>query len=851
MTKQNLLVVDADPRSLRVLEVSLRNAGYNVAGCPSVGKAFEILHANKPDLILSDTTFSDLNGFEFVEQLRQNSEWSHIPFMFLSSDESIESKIRGLELGVEDYLTKPIYIREVVARVGIELARQARAGLEHKSSDARTRFSGSLSEMSVVDLLQTIDVSRKSGVLTLISTDGQAGMISFDSGAVINATVEELIGEDAVYRHLLWRDGTFDLEFRRVSLSERTVHRTTQALLMEGMRRLDEWSRLSELLPSFDAVLEVDPEMLRERLRDMPDDQNEMVRLIDGKKSVGELLRAHGGDHVEALRKVVDLYFEGMVREVGRVQDSIPILTEVSVRSSAPPPKEGINTIPGPAGLPLEGGAVPAAPRLPDVTYSSTSVTAPEMAAVSGSVPATGSVPAAGPGSVPVTEWVPASVPPSDMKSTPVSLPSPATADDLALEHAVTKPSGAPAAFAPLSDSPLDGDSGWQPAPPPARTRQQTPAGFQAVRPESSMYAGGTILNWAGRVPAIDEREDISGRETVEVGQWDSTLDELCDDPEVEEAIVAIDSDPPPGPFIRSTPPSNRPIDAAVERGEEQQREPIVDYHEPPEVDPPPLTYEKVFEQEAAEASIRAPRAVRPSSIAPRRPAKPTMLPWALLVLAIGAAVAALAYLFSPGGADTAADTAAGTGTVADTAAGTDTVAGTAADTDTGTDTDPAPAPVTEPAPAPAPPDTTPAPPRVTDPAPAPDTEPAPAPNPNAIFPETGAVDTYEAQLALARRLKRGARASAAYRRAIELNPEGSPALAEFARLMLARNHTREAAELAERATAVDPTSALAWVTLGAARQMRGDRQGARQAYQNCVKLGKGQYVSECRAMLR
>ena len=62
MAKQNLLVVDADPRSLRVLEVSLRNAGYNVAGCPSVGKAFEILHANKPDLILSDTAFADMNG---------------------------------------------------------------------------------------------------------------------------------------------------------------------------------------------------------------------------------------------------------------------------------------------------------------------------------------------------------------------------------------------------------------------------------------------------------------------------------------------------------------------------------------------------------------------------------------------------------------------------------------------------------------------------------------------------------------------------------------------------------------------------------------------------------------------
>jgi predicted Zn-dependent protease len=148
-----------------------------------------------------------------------------------------------------------------------------------------------------------------------------------------------------------------------------------------------------------------------------------------------------------------------------------------------------------------------------------------------------------------------------------------------------------------------------------------------------------------------------------------------------------------------------------------------------------------------------------------------------------------------------------------------------------------------------------PVPPPEPDPTPPPEPlEPddaTPVPAPEVIYSETGAIDTYDAQLALARRLKRGSRAVAAYRRAIELNPQGSPALAELARLMLARNNTREATELAERATAIDPSNALAWVTLGAARQTRGDRQGARQAYQNCVKLGQGQYVSECRAMLR
>ena len=56
------------------------------------------------------------------------------------------------------------------------------------------------------------------------------------------------------------------------------------------------------------------------------------------------------------------------------------------------------------------------------------------------------------------------------------------------------------------------------------------------------MYAGGTILNWAGRVPKIDHIEEVSSRETVEMGKWDSSLSELRDDPEVEDAIEAIDS---------------------------------------------------------------------------------------------------------------------------------------------------------------------------------------------------------------------------------------------------------------------------------------------------------------------
>ena len=116
MPKKNLLLVDADPRSLRVLEISLRKAGYNVATGADAKAALEMLDISRPDLILSDTRLPGMDGFAMVEEIRRNAEWADIPIIFLSSDLSVESKVHGLERGVEDYLTKPIYIKEIIAR---------------------------------------------------------------------------------------------------------------------------------------------------------------------------------------------------------------------------------------------------------------------------------------------------------------------------------------------------------------------------------------------------------------------------------------------------------------------------------------------------------------------------------------------------------------------------------------------------------------------------------------------------------------------------------------------------------------------------------------------------------------
>jgi DNA-binding response OmpR family regulator len=349
VSKQSLLLVDGDTRSLRVLEVSLRKAGFTVTPAVSVQDALDKLELHTPDLIICETNFpSEHDGFELRRRLRGSVDWADIPFVFLTSETAIENKIRGLELGVEDYLTKPIYIKEIVTRINILLQKKQRAGLEDRKDGVR--FAGRVADMPVVDVIQTIEISRKSGVIHFSGAHGRAAAIYFRDGRVIDAEAGTLQGEDAVYRLLTWGEGEFQVEFRTVRRRE-AISMSSQGLLMEGMRRLDEWTRLLEQLPPLNHRFEVDSAELALRLGDIPDEHNRILRLFDGKRTLIEVIDASDFGDLECLQAISRLYFEGLLvdldpdqrprRDTGR---PIPLM----VIEEAPTPIEEVASGPIP-----------------------------------------------------------------------------------------------------------------------------------------------------------------------------------------------------------------------------------------------------------------------------------------------------------------------------------------------------------------------------------------------------------------------------------------------------------------------------------------------------------------------
>jgi DNA-binding response OmpR family regulator/cytochrome c-type biogenesis protein CcmH/NrfG len=369
VAKQKLLLVDADPRSVRVLEVSLKKAGYSVTTATDGLDALAKIESLTPDLVLSDTRLPKLDGYTLVRKLKERPEWAAIPIVFLTSQKSIEDKIRGLELGVEDYLTKPIFVRELIARVNLLLARRTQENIAttRGPTSGRTRFAGSTSDMAVVDLLQTFEVSRKSGVVHLRSS-GQEGHVYFRDGKVVDAELGRLRGEEAIYRALIWNEANFEVEFRAVA-NEDVIGGSTQAILMEGMRRVDEWGRLCEQLPPLTTIFEIDHGQLLERLNEIPDELNGILRLFDGKRTLSDVVDDSPFEDLSTLSTITKLYFEGLLvakpgQLVVRVPDDDGMATERDSGRQVAMPSSGemavvpaIDTVRPP---PLAAAAAPA-----------------------------------------------------------------------------------------------------------------------------------------------------------------------------------------------------------------------------------------------------------------------------------------------------------------------------------------------------------------------------------------------------------------------------------------------------------------------------------------------------------
>jgi DNA-binding response OmpR family regulator len=121
--KASILVVDDEPDLLENIGLALEAEGYRVLTAGDGVEALAVLRSQPVDLVLADIAMPEMNGYQLYERVRQNPQWATMPFVFLTA-RRLDSDIRyGKELGVDDYLTKPIRAEDLLAAVRGKLRR--------------------------------------------------------------------------------------------------------------------------------------------------------------------------------------------------------------------------------------------------------------------------------------------------------------------------------------------------------------------------------------------------------------------------------------------------------------------------------------------------------------------------------------------------------------------------------------------------------------------------------------------------------------------------------------------------------------------------------------------------------
>ena len=121
--KKKILVIDDSDLMLNIIRDIIEGAGYDVVTASSGKEGLELVRKEKPDLVLLDVIMPEMNGFEVCEILRNDDSNNLLPIIILTAKSKDEDKLRGLELGADDYITKPFNPRELISRVNNTLRR--------------------------------------------------------------------------------------------------------------------------------------------------------------------------------------------------------------------------------------------------------------------------------------------------------------------------------------------------------------------------------------------------------------------------------------------------------------------------------------------------------------------------------------------------------------------------------------------------------------------------------------------------------------------------------------------------------------------------------------------------------
>lgn len=333
MDKRKIILIDPATDETEKLQTALKHAGFEVSVFQNGDEAYTACIKEQPSMVLSELFLPGLNGVQLFNKLRTNYSTQHIPFVVVTHEKQREERIKSMKLGIDDYIAKPFYIEEVVARIEMiltetEIVEETRRSLEHG-------FSGSLGEMNLVDLIQTFEVGQKSAILRL-SRNGQEGIVYVGHGEVLDACMDNMEPNRALASMLTWIDGKFMVEIQAVS-RERLIDLSNKEIFEYGTKKIHEWRQLANQLPQLDSLFKLAKDSGEDALTE---EEKAVAHLFKDGASIRHAVETSKMDDLQFLRVVKRLLERGLLTEIApedhsrKHDNDWQLETDVQIRSN-------------------------------------------------------------------------------------------------------------------------------------------------------------------------------------------------------------------------------------------------------------------------------------------------------------------------------------------------------------------------------------------------------------------------------------------------------------------------------------------------------------------------------------
>ncbi|HHL40222.1 MAG TPA: DUF4388 domain-containing protein [Deltaproteobacteria bacterium] len=304
MARVKALLALSDERERSLFYDYLSARGFELIVACDGAEAVELATRLGPDLAIVDINMPTINGERIFHLLRTSPHASGVHFVLIA-DTHVE--LKGFNQASDLLFLRPLYLDEVYGR----LMQMLSAG--ERRSRGSSQIAGDLAYMSLPDLLQMLQMNRREGELR-IEHGSTRGVVTIKDGDVYNATYGNTAGEKAFYRLMGLHEGKFEFVSRPVTEGRR-LRGSTESLMMEGSRQIDELAKLMKSFPIENSLVKVkvDPKTLPEGLQPVI---YETLSLAGLYRKVSDIVENASHPDFIVYQTVLSLMKKGILEEV-------------------------------------------------------------------------------------------------------------------------------------------------------------------------------------------------------------------------------------------------------------------------------------------------------------------------------------------------------------------------------------------------------------------------------------------------------------------------------------------------------------------------------------------------------